>query len=83
MLFRSVDLGKNSPSSQSENKNGYVNWQMIISATEAHVHNTYTGLDYTVSLTTGMRNGTERIVISGGVTSVYRRYLVCDFYLSV
>lgn len=76
-----VDLGSNAPNSESSNNNGYVNWEMFITASEAHVHNTYEDHDYTISLTTGMRNGTESIVISGGNTSIYRRYLVCDFYL--
>lgn len=76
-----VDLGSNAPNSESSNNNGYVNWEMFITASEAHIHNTYEDHDYTISLTTGMRNGTESIVISGGNTSIYRRYLVCDFYL--
>ena len=76
-----VDLGTNASNSESNNNNGFVNWEMFITASEAHIHNTYENHDYTISLTTGMRNGTESIVISGGNTSMYRRYLVCDFYL--
>lgn len=76
-----VDLGTDGPNSQSNNNIGYINWEMFITASEAYVHNTYEDHDYAISLTTGMRNGTERIVISGGNTSIYRRYLVCDFYL--
>ncbi len=76
-----VDLGTNAPNSETNNNNGYVNWEMLITASEAHIHNKYENHDYSISLTTGMRNGTERIVLSGGGTSIYRRYLVCDFYL--
>ena len=75
-----VDLGTNSPTSQSENNNGYVNWEMVITADGAYVHNTYENHDYNVTLTAGMRNGTEGIVISGGGTSVYRNYFVTDIY---
>lgn len=76
-----VSLGTNSPTSESSNNNGYVNWEMIIRNNEAFVHNTYENHDYSISLTTGMRNGTERIVVSGGPTSIWRRYLFVDFYL--
>ena len=75
-----VDLGTNSPTSQSENNNGYVNWEMVITADGAYVHNTYENHDYNVTLTAGMRNGTEGIVISGGGASIYRVYFVTDFY---
>lgn len=74
-----VDLGTNSPNSQSENNSGYVNWEMVISAGSASVRNVYSGVSYPVTLSAGMRAGTERIVISGGATSIYRFYLVTDF----
>ena len=75
-----VDLGTNSPTSQDENNNGYVNWQLTVMDGVAYVHNVYEDQNYIVSLTAGMRSGTEGIVISGGDTSIYRRYLVTDFY---
>ena len=74
-----VDLGTNRPTSESENCNGYVNWEMVISAGSASVRNVYSGVSYPVTLSAGMRAGTERIVISGGATSMYRVYLVTDF----
>ena len=74
-----VDLGSNSPSSQADNNNGYVNWEMTISSSSASVKNVYSGQSYAVTLTAGMRAGTERMEISGGATSAYRRYLVTDF----
>ena len=75
-----VDLGTNASDSQAQNNNGYVNWEMVISASGAYVHNTNSDQNYNVSLTSGMRNGTESIVISGGDTSIYRVYFVTDFY---
>ena len=75
-----VDLGSNSPNSQSENDSGYVNWEMIVADGVAYVHNVYEDTNTIVTLTDGMRNGTESIVLSGGGTSIYRRYLFCDFY---
>ena len=75
-----VDLGTNSPTSQDENSNGYVNWQLTVMDGVAYVHNVYESKNYIVELTAGMRNGTEGIVIGGGTTSIYRRYLVTDFY---
>ena len=75
-----VDLGSNSPSSESDNDSGYVNWEMIVADGVAYVHNVYEGTNTIVTLTDGMRNGTESIVLSGGATSAYRRYLFCDFY---
>ena len=75
-----VDLGTNAPDSQSNNNNGYVNWEMVITADGAYIHNVYENQNYSVTLTAGMRNGTESIVISGGNTSIYRRYFVTDFY---
>ena len=75
-----VDLGTNSPSSQDENSNGYVNWQLTVMDGVAYVHNVYESKNYIVELTAGMRAGTEGIVIGGGTTSLYRRYLVTDFY---
>ena len=77
-----VDLGTNSPSSESNNNNGYVNWELVVTAEGAYVHNVYADQNINVTLTAGMRNGTESIVISGGNTSVYRVYLVTDFYWS-
>ena len=77
-----VDLGKNSGTSQADNNNGYVNWEMVITANGAYVHNVNTDQNIDVPLTAGMRAGTESIVISGGGTSVYRTYLVTDFYWS-
>lgn len=76
-----ASLGTNSSTSESSNNNGYVNWEMVIRNNEAFVHNTYENHDYSISLTTGMRNGTESIVLSGGAASIYRRYLFVDFYL--
>lgn len=78
-----VDLGTNSPTSQDDNNNGYVNWEMVITADSAYVHNTYADTNYPVVLTAGMRAGTESISIMGGGTSIYRRYLVTDFYWSL
>ena len=75
-----IDLGTNAPDSQSNNNNGYINWEMVISAEGAYVHNTYTDQNYNVTLTDGMLNGTEGIVIRGGGASVYRIYFVTDFY---
>ena len=75
-----VDLGTNSPNSQSENNNGYVNWELIVTADVAYIHNVQSNTNYLVQLTAGMRNGTENIVLSGGDTSVYRVYLFCDYY---
>ena len=76
-----VDLGTNASNSESSNNNGYINWEMVVTSTQAYVHNTFENHDYTVPLTNGMRNGTEHIVLSGGNTSIYRCYLVCDFHL--
>ena len=75
-----LDLGTNAPNSQSSNNNGYVNWELVISASGAYVHNVYEDHNYDVSLTSGMRSGAEGIVVSGGGTSVYRNYFVTDFY---
>ena len=77
-----IDLGRNSSSSQSSNNNGYVNWEMVITAEGAYVHNVNTDQNINVTLTAGMRNGTENIVISGGNDSIYRVYLFTDFYWS-
>ena len=75
-----VDLGINNSESESD-LSGYTNWEMVISPNGAYVHNVHENHDYNISLTTGMRNGTESIVLSGGGTSIYRRYLFCDFYV--
>jgi len=78
-----VALGKNSPTSQDDNNNGYVNWEMVISSSGAYVKNVYQNQTYAVTLTQAMLAGTERMKISGGGTSIYRRYLVTDFYWNV
>ena len=75
-----VALGNNSPTSQAENNNGFVNWEMVISADSAYVHNTYSNQNYNISISSGVRAGIESIVLSGGNASIYRCYLVCDFY---
>ena len=74
-----VDLGQNSPTSESSNNNGYVNWQLVVRNDEAYVYNKYENHNYPVALTPEMRNGSERISISGGDTSKYRVYLITDF----
>lgn len=75
-----VDLGANSSTSESTNNNGYVNWEMFITSNSAYVHNTNSDHDYAITLTAAMRSGTERIVISGGATSIFRVYFITDFY---
>ena len=75
-----VDLGANASNSESNNNNGYVNWEMIIADGTAYVHNVNTDTNIFVTLTSGMMNGTEGIVLSGGGTSAYRRYLFVDYY---
>lgn len=77
-----VALGNNDPASQSNNNNGYVNWELQLTSTSAKVHNVYSDQYYNVTLTAEMLAGTAGIVISGGGTSIYRRYLVTDFYWS-
>jgi len=74
-----VDLGQNSPTSESSSNNGYVNWQLVVRNDEAYVYNKYENHNYSVTLTPEMRSGDERISISGGDTSKYRVYLVTDF----
>ena len=75
-----VDLGNNSATSQTDNNNGYVNWELVITATGAYVHNVYANQNIDVPLTEGMRSGTESIVLRSGGASIYRVYLVTDFY---
>ena len=74
-----VDLGTNSPTSQSNNNNGYVNWLLVVRNDGAYIYNKYEDHNYTVTLTQDMKNGTTGLTISGGDTSIYRRYLVTDF----
>ncbi|MBR4378154.1 MAG: InlB B-repeat-containing protein [Bacilli bacterium] len=78
-----IDLGTNNPSSQStgDGLTGYVNWEMSITSDSATIHNNYNDQNYSISLTSGMRNGTERMVFSGGAKSQWRKYLFTDFYL--
>ena len=78
-----IDLGTNSANSEAENNSGYVNWELVVTAEGAYVHNVNSDQNINVPLTAGMRAGTESIVISGGSPSVYRVYLVTDFYWSV
>ena len=74
-----IDLGNNQTNGNS--LNGYVNWEMTISSETATIHNNFTNQNYSIALTTGIRNGTERMVFSGGAQSRWRNYLFTDFYL--
>ncbi len=75
-----ISLGKNNPASQSNNNNGYVNWEMIVTRNVAYVQNIFENRSIVVELSSNVRNGMEGIVFSGGDTSIYRNYLFCDFY---
>lgn len=76
-----IDLGQNSPTSESTNNNGYVNWTFVVTANNAYVHNKYEDHDYEITLSNEVRAGTERIVLSGGKDSIYRRYFVTDYFM--
>ena len=77
-------LGTNSPTSQTDNNNGYVNWLFTYEGGEqATILNRYTSTTYTVTLSQEMLAGTAGIVISGGGASIYRVYLVTTMYWSL
>ena len=77
-----VDLGNNDTGSQSNNYNGYVNWQLQITSSSARIYNVYQERFIDVTLSEAMLNGTAGMVISGGSDCRWRYYFVTDIYWS-
>ena len=78
-----VSLGRNDSASQTNNNNGYVNWELQLTSSSAKVFNAYEDRYIDVTLSEAMLAGTAGIVISGGDDCRWRQYFVTDIYWSL